>query len=180
MSAGSNTFGTGANAIINAGTINIAGVSSFSAAGTGSLTFSNSSGSAVNIAANSSATINGAVTGSGTFSIGNRSQLEFGSSVALGHTVSFAGGNGLLTLDSPSTFSATIAGFAVGDIINLLGAAVTGTINGSTLTIAEVGGPTLITTQVTGAVKVQHADRERNHAGSDISHIPGQFHDYRQ
>ena len=112
-------------AINNAGTINIAGVSSFSAAG--SLAFNNSSGtSAVNIAANSSATINGAVIGSGTFSIGNRSQLEFGSSVALGQTVSFAGGNGLLRVDSPSTFNATITGFAVGDIINLLGAAVRG------------------------------------------------------
>src|SRR6185437_14090501 len=115
---GSNSFGAGANTINNAGTFNIAGITVFSAAG--SLAFNNSSTtSAVNLAANSTATINGAVTGSGTFSIGNRSQLELGSSVALGQTVSFAGGNGLLTVDTPSTFNAAIAGFAVGDIINL-------------------------------------------------------------
>ena len=150
--------------INNFGTINIAGITSFSAAG--SLAFNNSSStSTVNIAANSSATINGAVTGSGTFSIGNRSQLEFGSSVALGQTVSFAGGNGLLTVDTPSTFNATMAGFAVGDIINLLGIAVSGTINGSTLTITEVGGPTL-TTQVTGAVKVNML------TGSELTLVP--------
>ena len=64
--------------------------------------------------------------------------------------VSFASGNGLLTLDSPSTFNATIAGLAVGDIINLLGIAVSGaSISGSNLGITEVGGPTL-TYQVTG------------------------------
>ena len=86
--------------------------------------------------------------------------------MALGPTVSFAGGNGLLTLNSPSTFSAAITGFAVGDIINLLGATVTGTINGSTLTIAEVGGPTLITTQVPGAVQVNML------SGSEITLVP--------
>lgn len=159
---GSNSFGTGANTINNAGTINVAGVSSFSAAG--SLAFNNSG--AVSLAANSAAYIGGAVTGSGTFAIGNRSQLEFASSVALGQTVSFASGNGLLTLDSPSTFSATIAGFAVGDIINLLGAAVSGTsISGSTLTITEVDGPTL-TCQITGTVMVNML------TGNEITLVP--------
>ncbi|MEO8834551.1 MAG: hypothetical protein ABI407_20265 [Bradyrhizobium sp.] len=158
---GSNSFGSGANAINNAGTINVAGVSSFSAAG--SLAFNNSG--TVNVRPNSGANIRGAVTGSGTFSIGDRSQLELASSVAAGQ-VSFAGGNGLLTVDTPSTFNAAITGFAVGDIINLLGIAVSGTsINGSTLTITEVGGPTL-TTQVTGAVKVNML------TGSELTLVP--------
>ncbi|MGH6682429.1 MAG: beta strand repeat-containing protein, partial [Pseudolabrys sp.] len=142
---GSNSFGSGANAINNAGIINIAGASSFSAAG--SLAFNNSG--TVNVKPNSSANIRGAVTGSGTFSIGDRSQLELESSVAAGQ-VSFASGNGLLTLDSPSTFNATIAGLAVGDIINLLGFAVSSaSISGSNLDVTEVGGPTL-TYHVTG------------------------------
>ena len=109
--------------INNFGTINIAGITSFSAAGEPHIQQQRQSSKRT---PNSSATINGAVTGSGTFSIGNRSQLEFGSSVALAQ-VSFAGGNGLLTVDSPSTFSATMTGFAVGDIINLLGVVVSGT-----------------------------------------------------
>ena len=73
-----NSFGSGTTTINNVGTINITGVSSFSAAG--SLAFNNSG--TVNVKPNSVANINGAVAGGGTFSIGDRSQLEFGSSVA--------------------------------------------------------------------------------------------------
>ncbi len=161
---GSNSFGSGANAINNSGTINTSGASSFSAlAGAGNLAFNNTG--TVVLATNSSATIGGAVSGGGTFSIGSRAQLEFGGSVAAGQTISFASGNGLLTVDTPATFNAAIAAFAVGDIINLLGATVSGTISGTTLTISEAGGPTL-TTQVATGVKVNML------TGSEITLVP--------
>jgi RTX calcium-binding nonapeptide repeat (4 copies) len=116
---GSNTFGGGT--INNAGTINISDVAIFTTSGT--LGFDNAS--AVNLLADSFAFIGGPVAGingtSGTFSIGDFSTLEFGNSVAAGQTVSFVDGNALLTLDSPSTFNATIANLAIGDTILLQG-----------------------------------------------------------
>jgi hypothetical protein len=150
---GSNWFGNNANAINNAGTINIADVTIFTASGT--LAFNNSS--AVNLLADSYAYIGGAVSGingtSGTFSIGDFSQLEFASSVAAGQTVSFVDGNGLLTLDSPSTFNGTIAGLTIGDSIDFLGGIlITSTaISGSTLTVTETNSQTL-TYQIAGAL----------------------------
>jgi hypothetical protein len=146
--SGSNSFGSGANAINNVGTINILGVSFFSAIG--SLAFNNSN--AVNVVANAAAYIGGAVSGSGTFLIGDRSELEFASSVAAGQTVSFVDGNGLLTLDSPSTFNGTIAGLAIGDAIDFLGISVaSAAIIGSTLKITETNSQTL-TYQLSGTL----------------------------
>jgi len=149
--SGSNWFGNGANAINNAGTINIAGVSFFTAAGT--LAFNNSLASSVaNVEANAAAFIGGAVTGSGTFTIGDRAELEFASSVAAGQTVSFFDGNGLLTLDNSSNFLGTIAGLAIGDAIELNGISVaSAAINGSVLTVTETNSQTL-TYQIAGAL----------------------------
>ncbi|WP_079566273.1 Ig-like domain-containing protein [Bradyrhizobium erythrophlei] len=148
---GSNWFGNGANAINNAGTINIFGTSFFTAAGT--LAFNNSlASSVVNVEANAAAFIGGAVTGSGTFTIGDRAELEFASSVAAGQTVSFFDGSGLLTLDNPSNFHGTIAGLAIGDAIELNGVSVaSAAINGSVLTVTETNSQTL-TYQIAGAL----------------------------
>jgi hypothetical protein len=148
---GWNSFGNNANAINNAGTINIADASAFTASGT--LAFNNSN--AVNLLADSYAYIGGAVAGiggtNGTFSIGDLSQLELASSVAAGQTVSFVDGNGLLTLDSPSTFNGNIAGLAIGDSIDFLGISIaSAAINGSTLTVTETNSQTL-TYQIAGA-----------------------------
>jgi hypothetical protein len=145
--AGSNYFGNNANAINNAGTINISGSSTFTASGT--LAFNNSN--AVNLLPDSYAYVGGAVSGingtGGTFLIEDFSTLEFanavgaaGQTVSAGQTISFADGNALLTLDSPSTFAGYIANLAIGDTIDLVGISVkTATISGSTLTVTENG-----------------------------------------
>ena len=118
---GVNFFGSGANAINNAGTINASGTSIFAASGT--LAFNNSG--TVNLSANSYTYIGGAVSGfngtNGTFSTGDFSTLELGSSFAAGQTVSFFDGNALLTLDDASAFAGVLANMQIGDSIELSG-----------------------------------------------------------
>ncbi len=145
---GNDYFGNGLGAIVNAGIINLMGVSSlFGAEG---LTFTNSN--TVNVAADGAAQIGASVTGTGSFTIGDRAELEFVDAVAAGQTVSFADGNGLLTLNSPSTFGGSISGLAIGDAIDLVGIAVSSaTVNGSVLTVTETDNQTL-TYQVSGAL----------------------------
>jgi large repetitive protein len=134
---GQNYF-SGTATITNAGIINIFGDSSLSSSE--SLTVNNTG--AIDVEANSSAAIAGAVTGAGSFLIGNVSKLEFTSSVA-GGTVTFTG-LGLLTLDDPAGFSATIAGLSAGDLIDLDNIEVSSaSISASTLSITETGGQTL-------------------------------------
>lgn len=141
-------FFNGAGTISNFGIINIAGVSGLYTAGT--LAIANSG--TINVAAIGAAYIGGAVTGTGTFNIGDRAELEFASSVAAGQTISFVDGNGLLTLDSPSTFNGNIAGLAIGDAIELNGISVaSATINGSVLTVTETNSQTL-SYQIAGAL----------------------------
>jgi large repetitive protein len=146
---GSNWFGNNANAINNAGTINVVDVSYFTASGT--LAFNNSG--SVNVLADSYAFIGGSVSGTnGTFSIGDLSLLEFASSVAAGQTISFVDNSGLLTLDSPSTFDGTIANLTFGDAIDFQGISVArAVISGSTLTVTETNNQTL-TYQIAGAL----------------------------
>jgi len=55
--------------------------------------------------------LQGAVTGYGTYQIENGETLQFGSSVASGATVTFAGGTGTLDLAQPAAFNGEIAGF---------------------------------------------------------------------
>ena len=113
---GFNSFGLGSMINNNSGgTINISGVGTLSSGG--ALTLANNG--AVNVAASSAAIIRATVSIAGSFSIGNRSYLDFAGSVGAG-TVSFAG-PGVLTLDSPTAFNPTISGFSVGDTIDLLG-----------------------------------------------------------
>ena len=92
---GSDYFGNSASDIINSGIISLMGITALSAAGALAITNSNT----VNVAANGSADVNAVVSGNGTFSIGDRAELEFGNSVAKGQTVSFVDGHGLLVLD---------------------------------------------------------------------------------
>ena len=54
---------------------------------------------------------------------------------------------------SRQRFTGTIAGLAVGDVIDLVGTqAQTATINGSTLTIKNSGGTTIATYNIAGAL----------------------------
>jgi hypothetical protein len=137
---GNNYFGNSSGAIINAGIINMLGLTFLGAGGT--LTFANSN--TVNVAANGDAYINATVSGSGTFTVGDRAELEFQNSVAAAQTVSFVDGNGLLVLDNPAVFSGSITGLAVGDAIELQGVGVSNaTVNGSTLTVQTANSGTL-------------------------------------
>jgi large repetitive protein len=133
-------FLNGVAAIINSGTINIAGPSGLY--GGTSLAITNSD--VINVAAAAEVQIAGAVTGSGTFHIGNEASLEFTSTVSSGQTVSFDGNEGLLVLDNPQGFGGTIGGLAAGDIIELQGGSMSGaSVNGSDLMIAQGGGSPL-------------------------------------
>ena len=149
---GQNYFGGTTNAINNAGTINASGLSIFSSSGP--LAISNTG--IINVAAFGAALFFGNVSGQGSITIGDRAAVEFGGSVAggaTGQTITFANGNGLMTIDNPSAFNGTIAGFSVGDTLDFLGGVtVSGaSINGSTLTVTDSAHAQTYSYQVTGA-----------------------------
>ncbi|TMJ52385.1 MAG: hypothetical protein E6G85_11905 [Alphaproteobacteria bacterium] len=163
---GSNSFGGIADTINNLGSIDITGASSFFAATGGTLAFNNSN--QVTIEANSAAVIGGTVSGSGSFLIGDHAELEFAGSVASGQTVSFTGGNSLLTLDSPSNFNGTIAGFSLRDAIALQNVALSSaSVNGAT-TFAINASETL-TAPVGSVFSVLYSSP----SGSEIVLVPG-------
>jgi hypothetical protein len=143
--SGANTFGS-ASTIDNAGVINV---------------LANANGITTSISAaldnthsvdvqSGALDLSGAVTGTGSFTIGNEASLEFGGSVAAGGTVSFAGSNGTLQLLNPASFAGEISGItASGDILDLTGydtsttASTAGgynaTSNTTTLTVTDPG-----------------------------------------
>ena len=162
---GSNSFGGVANTINNLGTIDITGASSFLASTGGTLGFTNSH--LVTVEANAAADIGGAVSGTGSFSIGDRAELEFASSVASGQTVSFTTGNGLLTLDSPTNFSGTITGLTIGDAIALKNVAVASNVNGATA--FAINGSETLTAPSGSAFSVLYSGP----LGSEIVLVPG-------
>ncbi|HEV2970744.1 MAG TPA: Ig-like domain-containing protein [Pirellulales bacterium] len=142
---GASFFGSGANTINNSGTINFNGVSSLTA---GTLALANSG--TINVNAGATAQVGGAVSGNGSFTIGNQAELEIVNTVGPGQTITFSPGGGLLTLDNPTGFSstATIVAPATGDAILLEGIAVSSASNSGSIT--EVGGSTL-TYKISGA-----------------------------
>ena len=105
---GNNSFGTGATAISNAGTMNVSGWAFLSAkVGPGSpIALSNTS--AINVAQNSVAQIFANVSGAGTISMGDRSALEIGGSVAASQGFNILG-RGLLTFDNPASVGVEFA-----------------------------------------------------------------------
>ena len=147
---GYSNFGTGANTLTNSGTINLSATSGIVVNSSGTLALTNTG--TINVAAIGAAYITGAVSGTGTFNIGDRASLEFASAVASGQTVSFSGNKGMLTLDNPSGF--IIAGLAVGDIITLRGPAITAnpSISGSTLSVTQNGVATPLSYTVSGTL----------------------------
>jgi hypothetical protein len=71
-------------------------------------------------AAGRTLTITQHVTGAGQATIEKSARLEFGSDVAAGQTVLFKGNSGALALDYAQGFAGTIAGFAPGNVIDLV------------------------------------------------------------
>jgi VCBS repeat-containing protein len=80
----------------------------------------NNSG-AVHVGADATLAINGPVTGTGSFTIGDGATLELDNSVASGLTISFAGETGLLKVDALTFQGAVTGSLSCGDIIDLGG-----------------------------------------------------------
>ncbi|WP_167533108.1 Ig-like domain-containing protein [Bradyrhizobium cajani] len=124
---GQNSIGSSGGLVANAGIMNVLGFAILSSGG--SLALANTG--SINLAPNSAARIFGNVSGNGTILIGDRSELEISGTVT-GQTVSFATtGRGLLTIDLPSSFSATIDHFSIGNVIALTGAGISSATLGS-------------------------------------------------
>ncbi len=97
-----------------------------------------------------------ALTGSGVLKIESGGTLQVGSSVASTLTTTFAGAAATLALRRTTlvahSFAATIAGFAIGDAIDLLNTSATGaSVNGADQLVVVNGAKTVATLQLTGA-----------------------------
>ncbi len=103
-------------------------------------------------AASGTLTLAGEVTGSGALSIDNGATLTVNSSVASSLTATFMGASGTLVLrQSASSFAATIAGFGVGDVIDLLNIAATGaSVNANDQLVIVNGNKNVATLQLSG------------------------------
>jgi hypothetical protein len=112
--AGSSTFATGANIIINDGTIDTTGTSNITTGGTLSVTNTGT----VNVQSGS-LDIAAGVTGTGQFTIGSGAQLEFGAAVSADETVTFEGSTGTLKLDDATHFAGSIVGMTGSDGLDL-------------------------------------------------------------
>ena len=167
--SGANTFGSGSNSINNAGAIN-------AVAGTTTLGVALDNTGSVDVQAGT-LDISGAVTGTGSYTIGNGATLEFGSSVAAGATVlfaGFAGSSGTFILEQPSSFAGQMGGLVVGDSIDLVlptGVTVTSAvINGSVLDVTESNGSQLSynIAAFTGSFSNDYFAIQNTTSGSDL------------
>ncbi len=170
---------TNTNTITNTstGTIVISGVSGLTPVGTGSsLAITNSNVISVNPGA--AAFIGGAVSGTGSFSLGGLSELEFAGLVGSGQTILFNTGNSQLTLDDPTHFSGAIGGLFNGDIIALQNFSISSlTPSGSTLTVngtnTTTGTSATLNLSVSGALTQSTFSVLYNSAsGSEILVVP--------
>ena len=81
------------------------------------------------------------MTGSGIASINSGATLEFDAATGNGQTVGFAATTEVLAIGVPSSFAATISGFAPGEKIDLLGVTATAvSYQSSTLTVMDGAG----------------------------------------
>ncbi|HZZ62277.1 MAG TPA: hypothetical protein VFE63_14075 [Roseiarcus sp.] len=97
-------------------------------------------------------TLTDAVTGTGGLRIDGGADLVAGGAIASGATATFNGANAALTLNSPSSFGATIGGFALEDTIDLVGITANGaSVNGSSQLVVSENGTAVATLQLDGA-----------------------------
>jgi hypothetical protein len=87
--------------------------------------------------------LTGALSGTGSLQIDANATLELGAAFADQLGVSFAGSNGKLMIDTPSSYSGVITGFSATEAINLKSTVATSaTLNGTTMTVMLSGGGT--------------------------------------
>lgn len=117
LDAGAGWTMTGGNALTN---------TSFTNYGTAILDGSlNSSGTLLNdgtiVIAQANAAIVTGITGTGTLTLGASSMLEVADTISNHQTITFGGGDAILTSNNAANLSARISGFAATDTISLLG-----------------------------------------------------------
>jgi hypothetical protein len=115
--------------------------------------------------------LSGVLTGTGALSVENGATLKVDNAAGSSLTLTFAGDSGTLALAAPKSFAATIAGFAAGDIIDLVGitahAAKLGA--GDTLVLTQKSR-TVATLQLTGDYTgVTFAAQSDGHGGTTIA-----------
>jgi len=122
-------------------------------AATGTLDFSNS------------------LTGTGALKIDSGATLQVTSSVASTLTATFDGASATLALAAPTEFAATIAGFAVGDTVDLLNIAATGaSINDSDQLVIVDRKTAVATLQLTGSYSgATFTIGSDGHHGTDVT-----------
>ena len=116
-----------------------------------------------------------ALTGTGALKIDAGAVLEMDSSAVSTLTATLTGAAATLKLAAPTTFAATIAGFAVGDTINLLKVAVTGAhVNGKDQLVIVHKKTNVATLQLTGCYSgATFTVGSDGHGGSDITLTSG-------
>ena len=99
--------------------------------------------------------ITGDLAGTGTDSIDADTTLQLDGAVTGGQTVTFAGSDGILAVEEPSVFAATISGFAAADLIDLFG-----------ITATAVSYQANVLTVLNGATTVASLNLAGNYAGN--------------
>ncbi len=89
--------------------------------GYGAVTATTFSNSGTIEASGGTLTLTDSVSGTGALQIDANADLVVGGAIASGATATFSGDDGLITLDAPASFGATVGGFALIDTIDLVG-----------------------------------------------------------
>jgi len=112
-----------------------------------------------------------AIFGGGSLKIDANAALEVDAAAAGALTATFAGTNARLALKAPTSFAATIAGFAVGDVIDLLGKAATGaSLDAKDRLVVVNGSVTVATLQLAGAYTTPtFTTSSDGHGGTDVA-----------
>jgi fibronectin-binding autotransporter adhesin len=111
------------------------------------------------------------VSGSGSLTIASGAVLEVDLAAARELTVTFGAGTATLALKTPTTFASTIAGYAVGDTIDLLKIGASGaSINSKDQLIIVAGTVTVATLKLTGTYSgATFALGSDGHGGTDVT-----------
>jgi large repetitive protein len=109
--------------------------------------------------------------GKGALTIASGAVLEVDSAAASTLTATFGGPTATLALKSPTTFAATIAGYALGDTIDLLKIAATGaSINSKDQLVIVDGTTTVATLKLTGTYSgATFTVGSDSHGGTDLT-----------
>jgi hypothetical protein len=111
------------------------------------------------------------LTGTGALKINGGATLELDASVASTLSVAFNGASATLALTSPTTFAATISGFAVTDTVDLLKITATGaSVNAGDQLVIVNGSTTVATLQLTGSYAgATFTVGSDGHGGTDVT-----------